>query len=145
MPLLATVPSHEEAARAFYPRLEALRGVAALSVAVGHTWLAGWFISARGGNVFVQTDDGTVAAHIVSSALRIFGNGAGAVVLFFVLSGFVLTGALVRLPRYSGSGATQFIVSRLFRIYPAVFATMAIFAALLLANGAIGAGILSFC
>ena len=58
-------------------------------------------------------------------------------VLFFVLSGFVLTGALVRLPRYSGSNATQFVVSRLFRIYPAVFATIAIFAALLLVNGAL--------
>ncbi len=54
-------------------------------------------------------------------------NGRGAVVFFFVLSGFVLSGSLARGPVQLGPAAVQFGLSRLFRIYPAVVSTILIF------------------
>jgi peptidoglycan/LPS O-acetylase OafA/YrhL len=68
--------------------------------------------------------------------LRIIGNGDGAVVLFFVLSGFVLSATLIHSPQNQVSNAMQFGIARLFRIYPAVVLTVAIFAAVFWTTGA---------
>ena len=57
-------------------------------------------------------------------------NGAGAVIFFFVLSGFVLSLSLERGPSEIAPAARRFFVRRLFRLYPAVLSTVLLFAAL---------------
>src|SRR5436305_1744140 len=75
----------------FFPNLEAARGVAALMVALFHIGLIRYFDAfGREHELIVRTrgsDWGDVGA-------RILGNGPGAVLFFFVLSGFVLTKVL---------------------------------------------------
>src|SRR5450755_770607 len=121
----------EDSAVNFYPRLEALRGVAALMVAAFHSWESTWldsngqvknFLSAGLRQGFTRKLDAQI--------LRVIGNGYGAVVLFFVISGFVLSASLSRGPQRLPKCALRFLSARMFRIYPAVFATIAVFAAL---------------
>lgn len=61
--------------------------------------------------------------------LRMIGNGHGAVIFFFVLSGFVLTMMLHRGPQHVLPGFLNFAVGRIFRIYPAIISTLVIFTA----------------
>ena len=62
-------------------------------------------------------------------------NAHAAVVLFFVLSGYVLSLSLNK-ERISGKSALRFYVRRIFRIYPALFAVCAFaFVALLFVHG----------
>jgi peptidoglycan/LPS O-acetylase OafA/YrhL len=67
-------------------------------------------------------------AGLTSKILRTLGNGWGAVNVFFVISGFVLALSLARGPRAFVPSGTRFVVARLLRIYPAVFATIILFA-----------------
>ena len=130
-PRAAGVAIPREPAAIFYPRLEALRGVAALTVAAFHTWQSPWLNSVgQSRNFLSAADEGTLVENLGAVVLRVVGNGYGVVVLFFVISGFVLSGSLVRGPQDLATGASRFLIARLFRIYPAVFATIAIFAAL---------------
>jgi peptidoglycan/LPS O-acetylase OafA/YrhL len=94
-----------------YPGLDGLRGLAALSVFFGHA-LDLW-------------REGTVPAAVVDSPLHLVWDGTAAVDLFFVLSGFVLA-----LP-FVGAGAqrpgwTRFAIRRVFRIFPAYWASLAL-------------------
>ena len=57
-------------------------------------------------------------------AIQALSNGYGAVVAFFVISGFVLARSLDR-----NFDIARFVVARVFRLYPAVIVTVAIFAA----------------
>jgi peptidoglycan/LPS O-acetylase OafA/YrhL len=84
-------------APAFDPRLESLRGLAALIVCVHHAM-----------SVFA---DGTPS--VVRSALLNAFNSAAAVIFFFVLSGYVLGRALER----DGAFAS-YLMRRLFRMIP---------------------------
>jgi len=83
-----------------YPELDALRGIAASTVIFHHLLLiwnnAGWYLP------------------LLSTPLRLFFAGPQAVVLFFVLSGFVLSAAQnsPRRPGYFG-----YLIKRLCRIY----------------------------
>lgn len=81
--------------------LQSLRGLAALAVMLGHTL-----------NFYIMPDWFFQAAHIL--------NGRAAVVLFFILSGFVLTRAL-RNPALDGRSLAQFYLRRTMRIYPAIW------------------------
>lgn len=88
-------------------QLDSVRGLASLSVLLNHMYLA------------------TPIIPIVlwQSPFRILINGRGAVLLFFVLSGFVLS-----IPYFNGKQPTFFIyvVKRIFRIYiPYLFAISA--------------------
>ena len=58
---------------------------------------------------------------------RILGNGPGAVIFFFVLSGFVLTKVLESGSANVRDNAWQFLSGRVFRIYPGVISTLIIF------------------
>jgi len=103
----------------FLPRIEALRGIAALTVALLHVSLS-WFNSpARGALDAVGL-----------KAIRALSNGYGAVVAFFVISGFVLARSLDR-----DFSAVRFARARLFRLLPAAIAAVGIFVALFYAFG----------
>lgn len=71
----------------------------------------------------------------LDAAFRIAGNGHGAVVFFFVLSGFVLMMMLSRQTGDLKGSAGPFFIGRALRIYPAIFSTIAIFVGLFLLTG----------
>ncbi len=94
----------------FIPRLESLRGIAALTV-VGY-------------HVNNQLSAGAANGWLDALASRVIGscaNGTCAVVTFFVLSGFVLARSLE-----SNSDPVRFLRNRLFRLLPAAAATVAL-------------------
>lgn len=98
----------------FLPRIESLRGIAAVTVVGYHV-----------GHHF---DDlpGTGAVDVL--AFRAFmgvSNGIGAVVAFFVLSGFVLARSLE-----SNPDTVRYFRSRFFRLFPAAIAVVGLLAAL---------------
>ena len=96
-----------------------MRGIAALTVALMHvtnSWAEFPFMETPGRNLLDR---------LGLSLIHALGNGYGAVVAFFVISGFVLARSLDRkfdIPR--------FVTARVFRLYPAVIVTIAIFAAI---------------
>ncbi len=101
----------------FITRLESLRGIAALMVAVGHCLIV---FSVNQNEIIWMTPlwetQGTQA--IITRLLLIPFNGGAAVTVFFVLSGFVLGLSLDRKSKSVGT-CFAFYVKRLFRIYPA--------------------------
>jgi peptidoglycan/LPS O-acetylase OafA/YrhL len=97
----------------FIPRIEAMRGVAALTVALMH--VSSSFVDLPGCGALDR------AGLFVIQALS---NGYGAVVAFFVISGFVLARSLER-----NFDVVRFLTARVFRLFPAAVVTVAIFAA----------------
>jgi peptidoglycan/LPS O-acetylase OafA/YrhL len=90
--------------------LDGLRGVAALSVVAGHA---------------IGLAPLTPAIRwLQASPLRILWNGGDAVILFFVLSGFVLS--LPYVGRQQRLRAGEFILLRIARIYPAYWFALAL-------------------
>lgn len=95
---------------AFLPRIESLRGAAALAVAFCHVGVP-------------LADAATASGGLDALAFRIYealSNGTGAVVAFFVMSGFVLAKSLDRNP-----DPLRFLRHRLFRLFPAIVAVIA--------------------
>jgi peptidoglycan/LPS O-acetylase OafA/YrhL len=111
----------------FFPRLEALRGLAALVVVADHAWQSPWNDPSGGTRSFIRSTAEGVYGGWTTVALSIFGNGLAAVNLFFVISGFVLLQSLVRGPASTTTNTVRFVIARLFRIYPAAIATIGIF------------------
>src|SRR5262249_10951148 len=111
----------------FFPRLEALRGLAALVVVASHVWQSPWNDPAGGATRFLHWRADHVYGGWTTYLLSTLGNGAAAVDLFFVISGFVLLQSLTRGPASNWVSAGRFAVARVFRIYPAVFVTLGIF------------------
>jgi peptidoglycan/LPS O-acetylase OafA/YrhL len=110
----------------FVPRLESLRGVAALIVAMYHIGQ-----SPVGGSYLLIANPRPPTSVASVRLLRTFldlTDGTAAVIFFLVLSGFVLTQSLARGPQQPGFLARRFVLARLFRIYPAVFASILVFA-----------------
>lgn len=100
------------------PGLDGLRGIAALSVALGHcivqvTGLALWATSLRDFPSMAAADVGMR----VASAL--FPSDA-AVMVFFVLSGHVLWGSFQRKQSRFFTGLPGYVAARLYRLYPLV-------------------------
>jgi peptidoglycan/LPS O-acetylase OafA/YrhL len=85
--------------------LEAIRGIAALVVVMNHS-LVGFLPQAYGLIPSLERD------RMQGSILYIFMNGAGAVSLFFVLSGYVLT------RRYCATGDTRILVRGAVKRWP---------------------------
>lgn len=97
-----------------------MRGIAALTVAAMHvtsSLVEG--IPARGGLDMLGLP-----------LIKALSNGYGAVVAFFVISGFVLARSLDR-----NFSASRFVRARIFRLFPAAIATIGLFAALFYAFG----------
>lgn len=108
---------HGAGERSFVPRLEATRGVAAVLVALFHAAQAPTFRSAA---------DQTLVTGRLGEGLWPLLNGHGAVIFFFVLSGFVLARSLAARPADWRAAAGPYAIARLFRLYPAVIATVLI-------------------
>jgi peptidoglycan/LPS O-acetylase OafA/YrhL len=107
--------------RFFYSELESLRGIAAFAVLGEHAFLrfqGSELIRFLDGNGPWSDHPGWVADSIAATIFP----GAAAVSLFFVLSGFVLGETLLR-SREQGR-YDLFIVRRLFRILPALWASV---------------------
>jgi peptidoglycan/LPS O-acetylase OafA/YrhL len=115
-----------------YGRVDAVRGIAALMVAGTHVLQTGY---GGGRHLFETLPGGDPSWDIATRLLRRFLFGHNLVILFFVLSGFVLALSLERGPQGLLAGARRFFGARLLRLYPAVLATMAAFAAVYFATG----------
>jgi peptidoglycan/LPS O-acetylase OafA/YrhL len=100
-------------ARDHIEELQSLRGIAALIVAISH--LSSIYLLPPGLRI---TIDSVCNAH-------------ACVIVFFVLSGYVLTGSLVR-RGLSWSSVKAFYIGRLFRLFPALWVASAISALFLL-------------
>jgi len=92
------------------PELDGLRAIAATQVLLFHC------LSAVGATTEVQH-------WLITGPPAAVANGASAVVLFFVLSGYVLAGSFLRDASALGAGA--FLVRRMLRLYPAFLAALA--------------------
>ena len=98
--------------RLFIPRIESLRGLAALTVAALHATSS-----------LIQEPARGVLDQIGYPFIRALTNGYGAVVAFFVISGFVLARSLDR-----NLQAGQFAMTRILRLLPAASVAVGIFA-----------------
>ncbi|HEY4284618.1 MAG TPA: acyltransferase [Chthoniobacterales bacterium] len=119
----------------FVPQLESLRGVAALMVAAMHACQ-----SRTSADLMLITDPRSWShpfwSYLLYFYYRILANGPGAVILFFVLSGFVLASSIERGPRNVWPGARHFFIGRIFRIYPAIIFTVLLFSVIFWITGA---------
>lgn len=107
----------------FIDRIEALRGIAALMVAVGHGLI---MISVDGiQNIFLPSVFEVKGFQsLLTQLLLLMFNGGAAVVLFFIISGFVLGLSLDKnvgdwFHKYGG-----FVLRRFLRIYPALIVSL---------------------
>jgi peptidoglycan/LPS O-acetylase OafA/YrhL len=107
--------------------LDGLRGIAALVVVACHSLSTLLGI----GSVFSDRSVGLNSAEMwaVFSPLHVFWNGTPAVLVFFVLSGFVLVLPFTR-PRAVTSWAPYY-AKRLLRLYPPAWASLAVAVALI--------------
>ncbi|MDB5155838.1 MAG: hypothetical protein JWR50_545, partial [Mucilaginibacter sp.] len=91
-----------------YKQLDSLRGLAALTVFIGHSV----------GSVV----DASLLTKVETTPLSVLFNGYAAVMFFFVLSGFVLS--LPFINNEKPLSLTAFYTKRFFRIYPAFIAAI---------------------
>ncbi len=103
-------PARERGRGGRIAELDAVRGLAALTVVVGHFMIAFPMFAPEG------RDDAAswLVTLLKETPLAIFSSGNAAVTLFFVLSGFVLA-----LPFFADGGMPyrQFLLKRVFRLY----------------------------
>jgi peptidoglycan/LPS O-acetylase OafA/YrhL len=112
-------------ARDFIVSLESIRGLAALSVALFHSFHV---IPVDGSHVYSNTlwNVPTMSGLLMRLIMVPF-NGGAAVSLFFVLSGFVLALSLKRDDRSGAPKAWGFASRRFFRIYPPLAINVVLF------------------
>ena len=108
----------------YIPRLESLRGIGALMVAGVHCAQASW---APDRTLLNSLREGDWFSRTLGFLYRVFCNGQGALITFFVISGFVLARTMERGPDKLWPAAKRFFVARVFRIYPAIFSTVLVF------------------
>jgi len=107
------------------PALDGLRGLAALVVLLSHVVMAG--VPALGAAAVFGAEPSGVAWLFVHTPLATVWAGPELVIVFFVLSGLVLTRALQARPVRPGA----FLVGRIVRLYLPVWASLGLAAALL--------------
>jgi peptidoglycan/LPS O-acetylase OafA/YrhL len=110
--------------RQFFPNLELARGVAALMVALFHVGQLTYLADGVTKTLIPKIQDTFTWPAQIS---RILGNGPGAVIFFFALSGFVLTMVLEKSQGSKVEIATRFATGRIFRIFPGVWCTLGVF------------------
>lgn len=107
----------------FLGRVESVRGLAALAVAVGHTIS---YLAANEGGGLGLLDQPTVRAVGLKLINGLF-NGETAVIIFFVISGVVIGRSLDSRRGSAGGDFIPFMIRRVLRLYPAhIVATLAI-------------------
>lgn len=116
----------------FFGNLEALRGVAALMVALFHVGQLQYSANGVSGRLIPSIGD---PFSWPAQAARIIGNGPGAVIFFFVLSGFVLTKILHESTETTGAMTSRFFIGRLARIYPGAICAVGVFSIVYFATG----------
>lgn len=120
-------PLQSDLNRTFYSDLECLRGLAALMVAVAHSYIA---VTFGGIDRLWEQPIGEVGqgSALIVRLILVAANGKAAVTLFFVLSGVVLGLSLDSYTAGAFASYRYFVIRRLFRIYPAhVVVLLAIF------------------
>ena len=107
-----------------YRALDGLRGVAALVVVVHHCLLTSPTLAAtyRGG----RTTGWGLATLLTRTPLHIVWDGTGAVLVFFVLSGFVLTLAFTDPGKRTHPRWSNYYAKRVPRLYVPVWAALAL-------------------
>ncbi len=119
--------------------LDSLRGLAALMVAIGHSFIA---ITFGGVDKLWVTPIWLIEPNdaIFAKLILFVGNGGSAVTVFFVLSGVVLGLSLDR--DYSSWHVSylRFLIKRVFRVYPAHFLVLLSVVAILFIFSAINPG-----
>ncbi len=106
----------------FNSKLESLRGIAALAVAISHSLIV--FSVDQNETIWLTRfyETSGIQSFITSLLLVLF-NGGAAVTIFFVLSGYVLGLSLDKRPLKT-AGVFSFYVRRIFRIYPAYLVSL---------------------
>jgi peptidoglycan/LPS O-acetylase OafA/YrhL len=108
----------------FLPRIEAMRGVAALIVAVFHI---GFLLNISEKSI---RDVAYAAGGMEALAYRIYmglANGYGCVDAFFVMSGFVLAKSLDRMTDQDPFWRQRYFTTRVFRLFPAAIFSVGLF------------------
>lgn len=107
----------------FLPQIESLRGVAAIAVAASHCGAVLLFMADQ-----PVTLADRICRYLFLDATAWLLNGRAAVIVFFVISGLVLSLALDARPAHGGPGAYgRFTLRRALRIYPAHLVALALF------------------
>ena len=121
MPRAVAWADRKEHASGFSERLESARGIAALLVVLGHCFGNACIIRM---DLPLYEQRGTW--EYVTRLITALFNGQGAVLFFFVLSGFVLEELLTRhLPADSARAYARYLVRRICRLYPAHLVVLA--------------------
>lgn len=109
------------APRPFFPRIESLRGAGAVLIAAYH--MSGWAL--HGARLLPEhpwTEAGATQNALGRLVLGLLPAHA-ALMVFFVISGFVLRIALQHGPTEVRAASVRFALARIFRIYPIVVAS----------------------
>jgi peptidoglycan/LPS O-acetylase OafA/YrhL len=109
----------------FDPGLESLRGIAALAVVITHS-TAIFRVDGQTAFWLLQLAENTPGTLLLEFITALF-NAGSAVILFFVLSGYVLALSL----RRSTSGLTAYTMRRCFRLLPPMWASIIVMWAVL--------------
>jgi peptidoglycan/LPS O-acetylase OafA/YrhL len=106
--------------RPFFTRVESLRGLGAIAVAGWH--MSGWNLN--GVQLFEHMTWSEVDGiqRILGRIAFVLLPGHAALMMFFVISGYVLRVSLQYGPQTWIDGARRFVIARVFRIYPIVMA-----------------------
>lgn len=108
----------------FNQRIESLRGLAALAVAITHS-VAVFHVDGLPNIWVVPFADQPFSVRVITLVITVF-NAEAAVILFFVISGYVLALSIKR------SGAQiaampSYLARRAFRLFPAMWVSIAVF------------------
>jgi peptidoglycan/LPS O-acetylase OafA/YrhL len=121
--------------RTFFPELESLRGLAAISVVILHIVIFLMFLSPDGNAPRTIQQVGPATYLFGLFGMTLF-NGRSAVTLFFVLSGFVMGVNMDTSRQLDVRTYVAFLIRRFFRLMPAIW--VAIFFALILDYAIVG-------
>jgi peptidoglycan/LPS O-acetylase OafA/YrhL len=100
--------------------LDSIRGIAALAVLFNHCYILSDVVKAQ---IHQGIDKlGEPFSSILTLLVKLSTAGTSAVILFFILSGFVLTLSLIN----HKSTYKHFIIKRFFRLYPVLFISIII-------------------
>jgi peptidoglycan/LPS O-acetylase OafA/YrhL len=110
-------------ARTYFPELESLRGLAAMSVVMLHVIIFIMFLSPDGNAARTITQIGLPPYLVGLAGMTLF-NGRSAVTLFFVLSGFVMGVNMDSSRVLSTRDYSAFLIRRFFRLMPAIWAAV---------------------